>query len=340
MSQPRPSFLALLLILVCPALGFGAVYSATFTKSDGRIISGEWQKQAEHEIEKATPLRAGAVALWADIDYALFHQGKPGVLVGAQGWLFSREEFEQPSVHQMNQNIEITAGIAQRLTSKNIQLVITLIPDKSRIYPEHLGTLRRPSYLAGRYDTFRAALIERGIAAPDLARLYSELKTENAVFLRTDTHWSPYGATLSANVIAAALPIKGGDQFFREAQPELLHSGDLMKFLPLGYLGRYTEIKPEPLISIKTTALAQTGLLDDISPPGVLVGTSYSAIKLWDFEGALKAATGADILNVAEEGSGPFAPMQKYLTSESFILHPPQFIVWEIPERYVDDHEN
>jgi alginate O-acetyltransferase complex protein AlgJ len=54
-------------------------------------------------------------------------------------------------------------------------------------------------------------------------------------------------------------------------------------------------------------------------------------------EAALEIALGRDVLNVAAEGKGPFQPMSDYLRSDTFKSTPPKLVVWEIPERFVDD---
>jgi alginate O-acetyltransferase complex protein AlgJ len=66
-----------------------------------------------------------------------------------------------------------------------------------------------------------------------------------------------------------------------------------------------------------------------------LVGTSYSQDERWGFADALKVALGADVLNVAARGEGPFAPMRAYLEGETVVDVPPELVVWEIPERYL-----
>ena len=66
-----------------------------------------------------------------------------------------------------------------------------------------------------------------------------------------------------------------------------------------------------------------------------LVGTSYSAGEAWDFAGALREALGADVLQAAQEGEGPFEPMSDYLEDDAFLQTPPRLVVWEIPERYL-----
>ena len=66
-----------------------------------------------------------------------------------------------------------------------------------------------------------------------------------------------------------------------------------------------------------------------------LIGTSYSAIEKWNFEGALKSALQADVLNLADEGQGPLEPMAKFLKDTDFSRTNIKLVVWEIPERFI-----
>ena len=79
----------------------------------------------------------------------------------------------------------------------------------------------------------------------------------------------------------------------------------------------------------------QDALFGDAALPVTLVGTSYSANKLWHFEGHLKTAMQADILNMADEGQGPFATMRAWLDSGNFKSNKPRLVIWEMPERYL-----
>jgi alginate O-acetyltransferase complex protein AlgJ len=49
------------------------------------------------------------------------------------------------------------------------------------------------------------------------------------------------------------------------------------------------------------------------------------------------AAVGADVVNFAEEGHGPFAPMADYLDSDLAKNTPPKVVIWEFPVRYLTD---
>jgi len=54
----------------------------------------------------------------------------------------------------------------------------------------------------------------------------------------------------------------------------------------------------------------------------------------WNFAGFLKEQLHADILNFSDPGQGPFAVMEKYLSSDDFKNTPPRLVIWEMPERY------
>ena len=67
-----------------------------------------------------------------------------------------------------------------------------------------------------------------------------------------------------------------------------------------------------------------------------LVGTSYSANPRWSFEAALKLALQEDVINHAEEGQGPVAPMHAFLERVDPVA-PPPVVIWEFPVRYLSD---
>ena len=141
------------------------------------------------------------------------------------------------------------------------------------------------------------------------------------MFLRTDTHWSPLGAEtvaqrLGAEIRETHLLDVPAQNFVTRVGEERTHKGDLLSFLPLDPL--FDELLPRPeQLQQRTTEAApalpggqQSGAGDDLfgdsqQPRLALVGTSYSASPRWNFEGALKQALSADLINYAKEGKGP-----------------------------------
>ena len=72
-----------------------------------------------------------------------------------------------------------------------------------------------------------------------------------------------------------------------------------------------------PLSAKKADASLDDLLAEDAAAPQVaVVGSSYSANAKWSFEAQIKAAAGVDVINFAEEGKGPFKPMETFLSEK------------------------
>jgi len=307
------------------------------------IITGEWASRYQQGYAEGLVIQEPATHLWTLFQYRVFGEGQPGVLVGSDGWLFTEEEFVSydDAAERIEQRLDFVAEVRERLAERGIALVIALVPAKARIVSERLGRYRFPDYARSHHDEFRRRLAELDVAAPDLTDVL-ESEGESS-FLRTDTHWTPEGAFAAARALAGEisrlLESASADRrsFVRGAAETVHHEGDLLSFLPLGpFMDRFGP-EPDTVVRFETSPREEreAGLFEDVSIPITLVGTSYSAGELWDFAGALRVTTRADVLNVSTEGEGPFAPMRDYLDGEALEDSPPVVVVWEIPERYL-----
>ena len=337
-------------MLAVLALGllFSALNPALFTPGDARletVLTGDWMAGYQTEYERGLPIRDWAVNAWGLLQYGLFREGRPGVLVGENDWLYTSEEFarHREGERLIEHHARLVAEVRERLARRGIELVVALVPAKARIYPERLGRYRLPEYTAERYRRFRSALLAEGVPAPDLKQALLEAKNGRQVFLRTDTHWTPEGARVAARALAEAVePVleeraAPRRRFVAEAVGERTYAGDLTAFLPVVPFRGQVPAEPDRVrqYRIEDRDPPEIGLFDEVPHPVTLVGTSYSAGEVWDFEGALRVELQAEVLNLAEEGRGPFAPMEAYLSGEAVAEVPPEVVVWEIPERYV-----
>ena len=306
------------------------------------MLTGEWAHSFEGALDQNLPVRDVGVRSWATFNYRLFHEGRPGVLVGTDGWLYTTEEFElHPNAAQARTDkVAYIRQVQRELRTHGAKLVIALVPEKARLYPEHLGRYALPSYNRTVYADFKSSLERAGVTTADVLSAMRRAKPQGAEFLRTDTHWTPFGAQVAAREIARTV---------KQAAPQLdlpptsfktttdrpkPHGGDLLRYLPIP-----ADLAPAPdtirQASTEPTDPAGGGLLGGASIPIALIGTSYSANEKWNFDGALKEAFGADVLNVAKEGKGPIIPMREYLKGQDFQASPPQLVIWEIPERFL-----
>ena len=337
-------FLALLLVLGGWSL---RSFFGFATGPDASVLNGRWSKAVETHYDDQFPIKRLGTNLWAALDFKLFNEGRPGVVLGRSQWLYSDEEFN-PAVNEelnLQGNYALVEGVRQALKDKGVQLVMAVVPAKARLYPEHLGEVQPARIHADLYRDFHARLAAHRVLAPDLlGPLQRAKQAGEQVFLRTDTHWTPQGAQIAAEQLAhtirAKTPLSGEPQrFVTEASERVSHQGDLRRFLPLDPLFENLMPAREPLDKRVTRAVepgaGDDALFADREVPVALVGTSYSANPDWNFVGALKQALNSDVLSYAEDGHGPILPMLSYLKSDDFIHHPPQVLIWEFPERYL-----
>ncbi|WP_437884134.1 alginate O-acetyltransferase [Pseudomonas sp. LRF_L74] len=321
----------------------------TFSVAEGTpVLNGKLSHAFEKHYDDEFPVKKLGTNVWAAVDYTLFGEGRPGVLIGEDGWLYSDEEFK-PVVdgrQHLQDNLAIIQGVSEELAKHNVKLMLAVIPAKSRLYPEHVGENKATAMRANLYQRLHSTAGEAQILAPDLLSALKEAKQRGQVFLRTDTHWTPMGAEVVAQRLADAVrqnvQLDGDTQeFVTEAVKQEDYKGDLTTFLPLDPLFANMLPKPDQLQIRQTRAaddseaggdalFADTGAL-----PVALVGTSYSANPKWNFAGALRQSLQRDLSNQAEDGHGPVLPMLKYLQSDELKNSPPQLVIWEFPERYL-----
>lgn len=334
-------FAALVLVIAAAAAGRAVPFRLP---DNADWLDGRLARAFESHYDARFPGRTLGTNVWAAIDYLLFDEGRPGVVVGRDGWLYTDEEFKTYADAEatVTTHLALIPWVRDELARRGTRLVVALVPSKARVYPEHLGQRRPAALHEGLYGQAQAALRSAGVPAPDLARALGECKRARPAFLRTDTHWTPDGARCAAQAVRAAAgrpPADGGPYRTRVGAVQE-HRGDLLRFLPLEpYFARL--LPPPDRIQVPRTeradaAAAGDALLGDAPPPGVvLVGTSYSADARWNLTGALQEALQEDVVNFAAEGKGPFEPMLSYLLDSEALPVAPRLLVWEIPERYL-----
>jgi len=317
---------------------------STMPKNVSAYLSGEAATQIDSYYKKIMPHRVPSIDVMGAARYAIFKEGRSGVVVGNDGWLFSKEEFAAP-LDRTPDLAEAATGLIQirdELAAKGIDLVVVPLPAKADIYREHLSEAAIPDDLGKLYDDFTALLGNEGIRYVDTRQPLLTAEAEGQLFLTTDTHWTPFGAGVVAAAVGGALGQTTPDVYTISAKPPAEREGDLSKFIVTGGLAPLVGLGPESVTPLEATTSAEAPAGDIFGPssiPYVLTGTSYSANELWSFSESLKAALGADVLNMAEEGKGPIAPMRALLASDTLRDSPPETVIWEFPIRYLGQPE-
>jgi alginate O-acetyltransferase complex protein AlgJ len=315
------------------------------------LIDGKIAEAIEDSYDKNFPVKQLGVNFWSAIDYHFFLEGKPGVVIGDDNWLFTEEEFVATSQSEtsLRENLSFIHWADKQLRSNGIQVVVSLVPAKARVMADKLLDRQPVSVHQSLYPALLAFCKLYGIPVVDGLQAMQDNSLSAALFFRYDTHWTPEGANLVAaktaeliNQRTSALQLVR-QEFITESSQVSEHKGDLLNFLPLspwfeGLMPAPEFFKPShTYIDANESALfgetEPDGNLSSATVDVALVGTSYSANHTWNFSGALKQHLATEVANFSSEGEGPMAPMLRFIQQQDFTGV--KLVVWEIPERYM-----
>lgn len=329
----------LMVLLVC--VGVTTTLRADFSQAlFSEFEDGVTQQALESDFDDSLPHRNAALNGWNAVRYGLFNETAKGAVAGKNSWLFTAEEYEYDAAagQRFAQRMAIIADTAEILRAQDIHLVVALLPDKARIYPDFLRK-PRPALAMDRYANARAQLLAQGIDAPDLYAALMAARATAPVFLERDTHWTPFGAQVIAEALADAVQRNSPNRSVFEIDPALPtdHTGDLLNFVETGPFAVPLGLLPETVAQFDIYPSGDSlGLFDDPPPVDVaLIGTSYSANPVWQFADFLKLESETDLLNLSQVGQGPFVPMAQFLKADIGTENSFAVVVWEIPERFL-----
>ncbi|QDL53092.1 alginate O-acetyltransferase AlgX-related protein [Rhodoferax aquaticus] len=305
---------------------------------EGRL-TGTLEKKIDHQM----PLRPTLIAYANAGRYMITGGGGDQVRIGEDNWLFLTEElrFEKDAQAHLNARVDMLASAAQQLKAQGIPLVIALVPDKARIYAQHLGYASYPDFNASRYSQSLDLLRKKGVPTVDLLTALSQGAAQNEVYYRTDTHWNQEGGSIAAKAIAnevKKLAIDAEITTFQtlETGPRTERPGDIIRLMSLDTVPAALRPRSDfevPVATRQSSKDASGGLFGEASVPIVLIGTSYS--MRGNFAGYLQEALSLKVLNAAKEGGGFLQAATTYFGDDSFKQNKPKLIVWEVPERFL-----
>lgn len=296
----------------------------------------------EKQLDKKMPWRDELIGFANSLRYRLTGGAVDQVRLGQDGWLFLTEElrYESQGSAHLVARADLLARASERLRAQGVTLVLAVVPDKARVYPQHLNAGAFPAYQQGRYAELLGALVQRGVHAVDLLTPLEKARQTQQVYYRTDTHWNQLGAQISANAVAEAVRrLNVGlepAQFVTQQEAQTIaRPGDLIRLMGLDNMPdalRPTPDQEAPVTTQQASTSSGGGLLGDVPVPVVLVGTSYSLRG--NFHGYLQQALSASVLNAAKDGGGFLQSATQYLRDDVFQQSKPKVIVWELPERF------
>ena len=327
------------------------------TSSWSRFMVGEPMQQLANALAKAE-LPVDAARMERGLSWLVSRDLGPRVREGERDWLFLTDELTphakgaQSAASRVQQVIELR----QRLAAGGIQLLVVVVPDKSRIAAEHLGKLHRPAAFADRVKRWTDPLVQAGVDVLDLSAALAALERQGQpAFLRTDSHWTEAGAETAADVVAQRIQDLGGvppsaSSVRLKERVTAPRPGDLVRLAGLDGLPMWLQPRPElaQLSRFEVTrdpAVASPGhsgdadLFGDAELPSVaLIGTSFSRNS--NFAPFLEQKLHRQLGNFAMDGGDFDGAARAYLRSAAFKQTPPKMVVWEIPERVLSSDLN
>jgi hypothetical protein len=191
-------------------------------------------REFEHTLEERSWFEQQFRPGMQQLLFATLHDTGPKAILGRDQWLFYRPDLRyvlepdrpdpvaldsrwvQPPDHRTRrESVERTIlRFRDQLQERGIALVVVPVPGKPSVYPDRV-TRRELGRQAAFVSPTRALLsgLDRGgVSTVDLFDTFREARsaaapgeTDDPLYLAQDTHWTPRGARLAAQAVAARL---------------------------------------------------------------------------------------------------------------------------------------
>ena len=278
---------------------------------------------------------------------------------GQQDWLFLADEFTPHSHAKTSAAARADEVIAlrKRLASEGIELLVVVVPDKSRIADTHLGALHRPPEFVDRIGQWTGTLAKAGVDVVDLSAVLGKLQQQgDNAYLRTDSHWTEAGASAAAVQVAQraqalGVVVSNGSSLQMTGRETRIRPGDLVRLAGIDSLPLALQPRPEstqqsrfevgqagsgPAATATTARPPATTSNDDLFgdaalPTVAVIGSSFSRTS--NFVPFLAQALNAQVANFALDGGDFAGAAHAYFASSAYKQTPPKLLIWEIPER-------
>jgi hypothetical protein len=239
--------------------------------SFGTLLDQSFFKDFEQFFNDHFAYRVLLIKLKNGIDYYTFNTSpSPEVHIGTNGWFYYRitlrdylkvDDCRPGEKERMRQIARQIAHLERLIEDSGRRFVFVVAPDKSTIYPEHIGFARPASRChKSRYDLFLDALGKFPVKNfVRLDRLLVSAKKEQQVYYKTDTHWNMYGSRLAGEAILRHIVPEGWEGYYPKVRMATKsYTGDLSNMMSLN-LSEQTALidKADYPSDIQETSLGQ-----------------------------------------------------------------------------------
>jgi len=231
------------------------------------------------------------------------------------------------------------------LAKRGIQLLVLPAPNKASVCPERLCA-RAAGWPGPVNPTTRAVLAQlqqAGVEVVDLFEVYGRRGGTNGsdCYLAQDSHWSPLGMRLAADVVARRLLDSGwvrqGPVRYETKPVTIQRYGDVLRMMRVPQVERLYE--PER-IECTQVIVSHTGkpYVDDPNAPVLVLGDSFLRIFERDEPGSggfvahLACNLGFALTSVINDG-GASTLVRQQLARKPSLLAGKKVVVWEFVER-------
>lgn len=265
------------------------------------------------------------------------------LIQGQDDWVFRSDVIAKKHFTPKPETLNALLDFQGRLKALGTTLVIVLPPTQGgAVHGDAAHNANAPAIRQNYLDALRT------MRGDGLNIVGLESETGDDLFFRRDHHWNTTGAKMAADSVAAfirglSLPQSPPEVAYNTAQNGThLHKGAYAKaFKTICGTDLPPETAPVFVTAAQSAASHQADLFGDAARPAViLTGTSNAAPdpNVANFDGFLKQALSADVLNLAIAGAGVDTSLISALSDAEFHANPPSILIWEIPGYYNLDH--
>lgn len=282
------------------------------------------------------------LALREKTDYGTFLQGY-------NGWFFREEADFLENFNLFSEARFYMSRLEEALKRRGTTFVFMTIPPRAWVGQKYLDeedpVMKEFSMERSKrnFQDYLKTLSGLGIVTADLSPYMDQVsKDGEGYFYKRDHHWTPYGSELSAKAMRDAMEkIPEYTAMPKKEYTSTLKEMQEYKLAMAQHIQRICErdLPPEPL-PFYVTRLKSTDSADDLfgdadtGSPTILVGTSFSAQEMFNFDGFLQQYLGIEIANFAMAGGGLYNSILSLTSAAEFEEMKPPFFIWEAPSHY------
>ena len=315
-------------------------------------------RDVENEIEETSWFARNSRSLVQFIWFQLSGQPGENTLVGRDGWLFYLptvrflvESFPPSEALQPDFQDPFGAVIDfhGQLADRGIQLLVVPVPGKASIYPERVSSRADPGKIAESSHTleFISRLNNAGIPTIDLFETFHrEPRRDRSTkgghhYLFQDTHWTPEGAELAAQVVAERVLREGwvtaGSKEYIQNPVPVARRSDILRMARSASIER---LFPPQEVTCRQVVESDSGNLyqDDPDSPLLVLGDSFLRIYQTDdpkaagFLAHLARNLKRPVASIVNDG-GASTLVRQQLRRNPDLLEGKKLVVWEFVER-------